>query len=142
MILRVNLGPLYILDEGLFNEVFEFDKGKSYSRKESRIYQLISNDLNTSADVSTFEKYCEEKSHFPTHFWLPDKDIKVKLYLMSKIIQCCFCNSMNRPLWNNGKLQIFLRRSSRIFGINSGIVSILSRNMGACSFTSFIESLH
>ena len=54
MVSRVNLGPLYILDEGLFNEVFEFDKGKSYLRKESRIYQLISKDLNKSADVSTF----------------------------------------------------------------------------------------
>ena len=30
MVLRVNLGPLHILAEGLVNEVFEFDKGKSY----------------------------------------------------------------------------------------------------------------
>ena len=30
MVLRVNLGPLHILAEGLVNEVFEFNKGKSY----------------------------------------------------------------------------------------------------------------
>ena len=60
---------------GLVNEIFEFNKGKSYLRKESRIYHLISKDLNKSADVSTFKKKCEETSHFPTHFWLPNKNI-------------------------------------------------------------------
>ena len=34
MVLRVNLGPLHILDEGLVNEIFELDKGKSYLRKK------------------------------------------------------------------------------------------------------------
>ena len=56
MVLRVNLGPLHILAEGLVNEVFEFDKGKSYLRKESRLSHLVSKDLNKSAAVSTFEK--------------------------------------------------------------------------------------
>ena len=63
MVMRVYLGPLHILDEGLVNESIEFDTG------------LVSKDLNKSAAVSTFEKKCEEKSHFPTHFWLPDKNI-------------------------------------------------------------------
>ena len=63
MVLRVNLGTLHILDEGLVNKVFEFDKRKSYLRKESRIYQLISKDLKT------FEKKSEEKSHFPTPWY-------------------------------------------------------------------------
>ena len=75
IVLRVNLGPLHILAEGLVNEVFEFDKDKSYLRKESRLSNLVSKDLNKSAAVLTFEKKCEEKSHFPTHFWLLDKNI-------------------------------------------------------------------
>lgn len=74
MVFRVNLGPLHILAEGLVNEVFEFDKGKSYLRKESRFSHLVSKDLNKSAAVSRFKKECEEKSHFPTHFLLPDKN--------------------------------------------------------------------
>ena len=69
MALIVNLESLHTLAEGLVNEVFEFDKGKSYLRKESRLSQLVTKDLNKSAAVSIFEKQCEEKSHFPTHFW-------------------------------------------------------------------------
>ena len=61
LVFRVNVGPVHILDEDLVNKVFEFDEGGK--------------DLNKTADLSTFEKQCDEKSQFPTHFWLPDKDI-------------------------------------------------------------------
>ena len=62
MVLRVNLGPLHILAEGLVNEFFKFDKGKSYLRKESRLSHLVSKDFDKSAAVSTFEKRVK-KSH-------------------------------------------------------------------------------
>ena len=67
MVLRVNLGPLHLMDN-LVDEVLA-SQGKSYMRKESRISQIVSKDLSKSAAISLFEKESETKSRFPHSFW-------------------------------------------------------------------------
>ena len=52
MVLRVNLGPLHLLDN-LIDEVFASDPGRSYLRKETRISRITSKDMKKSAAIGT-----------------------------------------------------------------------------------------
>ena len=45
MVLRVNLRPLHLL-ESLIDEILSNDFNKSYLRKETRISQIVSKDIN------------------------------------------------------------------------------------------------
>ena len=67
--LRVNLGPLHLLDS-LIDDIFSNDTNKSYLRKETRISQISSKDVNKSSAIATFQKNNEKKSRFPSSFWL------------------------------------------------------------------------
>ena len=69
MVLRVNLGPLHLMDS-LVDEVIAIDPSKSYVRKESRISEIVSKDINKSAAIATYEKNNEKKSRFPHSFWI------------------------------------------------------------------------
>ena len=68
LVLRVNLGPLHLLDP-LIEEILLQDP-KTYLRKETRISQIVSKDINKSSAIATFQKNTEKKSRFPTAFWL------------------------------------------------------------------------
>ena len=68
MVLRVNLGPLHLLDN-LVDEVMATDPGKSYVRKGGVISKISSKDFNKSAALATFEGKNEKKSRFPLSFW-------------------------------------------------------------------------
>ena len=65
MVLRTNLGPLHLLDS-----LIQDDSKNSYLRKEARISQIVSKDIHKSASIASFQKKNEEKSRFPTTFWL------------------------------------------------------------------------
>ena len=69
MTLRVNLGSLHILND-FIDDIFSNDSKKSYIRKETRTTQIISKDCNKSAAIASFQKRNEEKSRYPTAFWL------------------------------------------------------------------------
>ena len=60
MFLRVNLGPLHLL-ESLVDEILSNDFNKSYLRKETRISQIVSKDINKSTAIATFQKNNEKE---------------------------------------------------------------------------------
>ena len=70
MYLRFNLPPLHHSD-GLVNEVLAFDSNKTYVRKGSRLSKIVSQDVNKSAAIGTFEKKSETKAYLPESFWNP-----------------------------------------------------------------------
>lgn len=69
MVMRVNLGPLHLLGD-FIEDVLSNNSNKSYLRKETRISQIASKDMNKSAALTTFQSDNEKKSRFPTFFWL------------------------------------------------------------------------
>ena len=73
MVLRVNLGPLHHL-EGLISDVLSNDPTKFYIRKETMISQVVSQDINKSAAIASFQKNNEKKSRFPSKFWLSNSE--------------------------------------------------------------------
>ena len=60
MFLRVNLGPLHLL-ESLVDEILSNDFNKSYLRKDARISQIVSKDINKSTAIATFQKNNEKE---------------------------------------------------------------------------------
>ena len=60
MFLRVNLGPLHLL-ESIVDEILSNDFNKSYLRKETRISQIVSKDINKSTDIATIQRNNEKK---------------------------------------------------------------------------------
>ena len=60
MTLRVNLGPLHLLN-GLIDDILSNDS-KSYLRKETRSSQITSKNINKSGAIATFQKNNEKKS--------------------------------------------------------------------------------
>ena len=66
-----NLGPIH-QSNSFISEILEVLKrsGTSFIRKENRVGCLSSGDLDISATVNTFHKKQEEKSRFPSKFWL------------------------------------------------------------------------
>ena len=69
IVLRFNLGPMHLL-EGLVAEVLAMDTAKFYLRKEIKIGRVVTNDLNKSSAMATFQKKNEKKSRFPNSFWI------------------------------------------------------------------------
>ena len=67
MVMRVNLGPLHLLD-GFIQKVYDFEK-KDYIRGEKRVNQTSSKDLSKSAALDSFQKRNEQKSRYPSLFW-------------------------------------------------------------------------
>ena len=61
IVLRFNLGPLHLLD-GFIDEILALETTKSYLRKEIKFGRVVTNDLNKSAVVGSFQKKNEEKS--------------------------------------------------------------------------------
>ena len=77
LVLRVNLGPLHLLDS-LIEEVLDKEK-IDFIRSEDRENRVSSGDLKISAAVHTFQKIAEEKSRFPPSFWLKSEKDQQKL---------------------------------------------------------------
>ena len=69
IVLRFNLGPMHLL-EGLVAEVLAMDTAKFYLRKEIKIGRVVTDDLNKSSAMATFQKKNEKKSRFPNSFWI------------------------------------------------------------------------
>ena len=69
IVLRFNLGPMHLLED-LVGEVLAMDTAKFYLRKEIKIGRVVTNDLNKSSAMATFQKKNEKKSRFPNSFWI------------------------------------------------------------------------
>ena len=52
--------------DGLIDEVLPVNSANFYLRKQVTIGRTVGGDLNKSADLATFQKKSEKKSHFPT----------------------------------------------------------------------------
>ena len=93
MVLRVNLGPLHLMDS-LVDEVIAIDPSKSYVRKESRISEIVSKDINKSAAIATYEKNNEKKIQISSFFLDWQFIPMIKVYIMSIIFhdyKVCIC---------------------------------------------------
>ena len=73
IVLRFNLGPLHLLD-GLINEVLTLDTTKSFLRKQIKVERVVTNNLNKSSAIASFQKESEEKSRFPASFWISSSE--------------------------------------------------------------------
>ena len=69
MCLRVNLGPMHLLEKKFIAEVIAENPTKDYIRGETRLSQLPSGDVNLSSSMDTFQKNNEKKARFHTSFW-------------------------------------------------------------------------
>ena len=63
------LGHLHLLD-GLIDEVFMSDPGKTYIWKGTRISKISSEDVNKSAAIATIERDSEKSRDFRIHLGL------------------------------------------------------------------------
>ena len=63
IVLRFNLGPQHLLDS-FIDEILALDTTKSYLRKQIKVGRIVTQNLNKSAAISSFQKKNKDKSRF------------------------------------------------------------------------------